>query len=153
MGELDVINILDGLDRLFKKISWMDGLNVINILDGLDRCPLNGMDWMLDGLLTTLKRYSSRAMLSGKRRSARSLMQRAVEGEQRRVKASEGEIWSHMIVICFFINIEPPLLSSCITLHFLFQIQDSQGPLQLHYVSELPCTGNPQREAESAFQY
>ena len=54
MGGLDVINILDGLDGLLKKISWMDGLDVINILDGLDRCPSDGMDWMLDGLLTTL---------------------------------------------------------------------------------------------------
>ena len=42
---------MDGLDGL---IFWMDGLDVINILDGLDRCPSDGMDWMLDGLLTTL---------------------------------------------------------------------------------------------------
>ena len=54
MGGLDVINILDGLDGLLKKTSWMDGLDVINILDGLDGCPSDGMDWMLDGLLTTL---------------------------------------------------------------------------------------------------
>ena len=32
----------------------MGGLDVINILDGLDGCPSDGMDWMLDGLLTTL---------------------------------------------------------------------------------------------------
>ena len=38
----------------FKKNSWMDGLDVIIILDGLDGCPSDGMDWMLDGLLTTL---------------------------------------------------------------------------------------------------
>ena len=54
MGGLDVINILDKLDGLLKKISWMDGLDIINILDGLDRCPSDGMNWMLDGLLTTL---------------------------------------------------------------------------------------------------
>ena len=54
MGGLDVINILDGLDRLLKKISWIDRLDVINILDGLDRYLLDGMDWILDGLLTTL---------------------------------------------------------------------------------------------------
>ena len=54
MGGLDVINILDGLDDLFKKSFWMDGLDVIIILDGLDGCPSDGMDWMLDGLLTTL---------------------------------------------------------------------------------------------------
>ena len=56
MGGLDVINILDGLDKLLKKISWMDGLDVINILDRLDGCPSNGMNWMLDGLLTTLRK-------------------------------------------------------------------------------------------------
>ena len=54
MGGLDVINILDGLDQLFKKSSRTDGLDVTIILDGLDGCPSDGMDWMLDGLLTTL---------------------------------------------------------------------------------------------------
>ena len=54
MDGLDVINILNGLDGLLKNFSWMDGLDVINILDGLDGCLLDGMDWMLDGLLTTL---------------------------------------------------------------------------------------------------
>ena len=43
---------MDGLDGL---ILWMDGLDVINILDGLDGCPSDGMDRMLDGLLTTLQ--------------------------------------------------------------------------------------------------
>ena len=32
----------------------MDRLNIINILDKLDGCPSDGMDWILDGLLTTL---------------------------------------------------------------------------------------------------
>ena len=32
----------------------MDGLDVIIILDGLDRCPSDGINWILDGLLTTL---------------------------------------------------------------------------------------------------
>ena len=54
MGGLDVINILDKLNELLKIFFWMDGLDIINILDGLDRCLLDGMDWMLDGLLTTL---------------------------------------------------------------------------------------------------
>ena len=54
MGGLDIINILNKLNRLLKKFSRMDGLDIINILDGLDRCPLDGMDWMLDGLLITL---------------------------------------------------------------------------------------------------
>ena len=44
---------MDGLDGL---ILWMDGLDVINILDGLDGCSSDGIDWMLDGLLTTLGR-------------------------------------------------------------------------------------------------
>ena len=33
----------------------MDGLDIINILDGLNGCPSDRMDWILDGLLTTLQ--------------------------------------------------------------------------------------------------